>query len=108
MAKKPTWRIYYDDGTTFDSNDGLPHEAPPRGFILVVGYDETNTRYIMQGWDHYCFDKESDQWWGMDVHGLIDRLCLNKIYAYKLGRTVRKTVWQELLKAANNDPDFPR
>lgn len=103
----PDWRIYYDDGSTFDSLQGAPDEAPPRGFICAVGYDETGTRYIMNGWDHYSYDKESSQWWGCDIHGLIDRLCLNRVYAYKLGRTVTKTKWQEIMQAANEDPDFP-
>ena len=103
----PDWRIYYDDGSTFDSLMGEPHEAPPRGFICAIGYDEVGIRYIMNGWDHYCFDKESNQWWGCEIHGLIDRLCLNRVYAYKLGRTVTRTKWQEIMALADRDPDFP-
>jgi len=25
------WRIYYDNGSTFDSTQGEPHEAPAEG-----------------------------------------------------------------------------
>jgi hypothetical protein len=104
----PAWRIYYDDGSTFSSLDGEPHEAPPRGFICVVGYDDKNGRYILAQWDHYYYDKEADQWWGCDIHGLIDRLCMNRIYAYKLGRTVTSTEYQKIMDSADKDPDFPR
>lgn len=102
------WRIYYDDGATFSSLDGTPEHAPPFGFICAIGYDETGTRYIMHGWDHYCWDKEAKQWWGMDQYGLIDRLARNLVYAYKQGRTVTKARFQEIMQAANLDPDFPQ
>ena len=103
---RPTWRVYYDDGGTFDSTQGLPEDAPAFGFICAVGYDETGQRYIMHGWDHYCWDE--DQWWGMDLCGLIDRLALNRVRAYKLGRTVTKQRFRELMAAAASDPDFPK
>ena len=103
------WKIYYDDGTTFDSDQGQPHEAPAMGFILALGYDQAGTRHIMQGWDHYCFDRATQQWWGMDLFGVFDRLRFNKeIYAYKEGRTISKIAWQDMLIRANNDPDFPK
>lgn len=100
------WRIYYDDGTTFSNLDGSPEEAPPFGFICAVGYDETNSRYIMHGWDHYCWDVESNQWWGMDTFGLIDRLSRNLIVAYKQGRTVSKTRFTEIMNLSNDDINF--
>lgn len=100
------WKIFYDDGTTFSSDDGQPHEAPAFGFICAVGYDERGERYTMKGWDHYCFDEETDQWWGMDLSGLFDRLARNKVYAYKMGRTVSKTRYQEILHQSHEDEGF--
>lgn len=101
------WRIYYSDGSTYSSTEGSPHESPSEGFICAVGYDETDTRYIMHGWDFYCYDKESQQWWGCDRLGLHDRLRRNVMYAYKEGRTVTKTKYQELMDKAHTDTDFP-
>lgn len=103
----PRWRIYYADGSTFDSTMGEPHEAPPEGFVCAVGYDETGTRYIMHGWDFYQWDRDAAQWWGMDRTGLHDRLRRNLVYAYKEGRTVTKARFQELMNRAHADPDFP-
>ena len=102
------WRIYYDDGSTFDSWQGAPQDAPAYGFICAVGYDESGQRYIMHGWDHYCWDAESQQWWGMDLFGLIDRLTLNRVSAYKLGRTVTKQAFQRIMARAASDADFPK
>ena len=101
------WRIFYDDGSTFDSNQGSPEQAPALGFICAVGYDESGARYIMHGWDHYCWDQETSQWWGCDLPGLFDRLIRNKVYAYKMGRTVTKKRFRELMHQADQDPDFP-
>ena len=104
----PKWRIFYSDGSSFDSNDGEPHQAPSLGFICAVGYDEAGDRYIMHGWDHYCYDQETDQWWGCDTFGLFDRLCQNKIYAYKMGRTITKTEYRALMHRADQDKQFPK
>ncbi len=107
MSTKIDWRIYYDDGAVFDSGNGKPETAPPFGFICAVGYDESGDRYIMHGWDHYSWDVESAQWWGMDNHGLIDRLARNLVHAYKQGRTVTKSRFNFIMGKAHNDPDFP-
>lgn len=102
------WRVYYSDGSTFDSTQGGPEDAPPWGFICAVGYDEAGARYIMHGWDHYCWDVESSQWWGMDLCGLFDRLSSNLVFAYKQGRTITKTDFQATMQRAHLDPDFPQ
>lgn len=102
------WKIFYDDGSTFSSEDGAPEDAPALGFICAVGYDETGSRYIMHGWDHYFYDKASKQWWGCDLQGLFDHLIRNRIYAYKMGRTVTKSDWNDIMVRANRDPEFPK
>ena len=101
------WRIYYADGSTFDSAMGEPHEAPSEGFLCAIGYDETGKRYIMHGWAIYQWDRDIRQWWGMDLLGLFDRLRRNLVYAYKEGRTVGRRDWEKTMIRANNDPDFP-
>lgn len=97
------WRIYYDDGSTYSSDDGSPLDAPALGFICAVGRDELGDRYIMHGWDHYQWDLDSKQWWGMDLQGLFDRLIQNKVFAYKMGRTVTKTQWQAIMQRAHEE-----
>lgn len=102
------WRIFYDDGTTFDSTQGEPHEAPAWGFVCAVGYDDADKRYVMCGWDHYCFDRGADQWWGCDMVGWLDRSLRGVMYAHKAGRTVTNAQYKAIIKAAQDDADFPQ
>jgi len=106
----PAWRIFYDDGSTFSSADGEPHEAPSEGVICAVGYTpDDGERYIANRGDYYHFHRGEGRWWECDLAGLLDRLRNNsEVYAYKEGRRVSKKLWEEILIAANNDPDFPQ
>ena len=103
------WRIYYADGSTFDSSQGEPHEAPSEFFICALGYDTSDgKRYCMHGWNYYRWDKDNHMWWGMDDQGLHTRLRHNgEIYAYKEGFTVTKTLFNKITNEAHRDPDFP-
>lgn len=105
-----TWKILYDNGDTFDSSQGEAHEAPSEGYVCCVGYKSDNaTRYIMHGWDFYHYDKESQQWWGHDIHGVLSRLRRNKpLYAFKQGATVECSVYKDLMSKAHRDPSFPQ
>lgn len=109
----PTWRIYYDTGATFSSEDGAPEEAPNMGFICVVGYTLEGARYITHGFNHYRWDPPTAVWWGMDWHGVLDRLRFtgaerdNPFFAYKEGRMVSDVLFKDLMTRAHRDPDFP-
>lgn len=112
------WRIYYDDGTTFDWSMGQPHEAPPEGVICIVGYKNSGKRYITHGGavdgpsrgyaQFYCYDEETDEWWGMDYAGLLDRLRRNLVYAFKEGRSIADEKFQTIMHRAHTDTDFPQ
>lgn len=104
----PAWRIYYDDGSSFSSDEGEPHEAPVHGFLCAVCYSDLGKRYIISGKDHYCFDRGEGCWWGFDLQGILDRLRHRKeVYAYIEGRSVSAATWAEIMKRAHRDPDFP-
>ena len=55
MYVTEAWRIYYDDGVVFTSDDGPFEEAPPDGVLFVlqrrVGTDVVNT---LSGADYYA------------------------------------------------------
>jgi len=102
------WRIYYSDGSTFDSTEGEPHEAPTEGFICAVGYDFAGGRYIQHKHDFYCWHSGEARWWGVDRFGLHDLLRRNELYAYKEGRSVPGEWYRELMRRAHEDADFPR
>lgn len=102
------WRIYYADGSTFDSNMGSPEDAPSYGILCIVFSDEDHGRLVMQGWDWYFYHDEEKNWWGADIHGLLDQMLHNlPVRALKQGRNSPARVWRETLHRATNDPDFP-
>lgn len=82
------WRIYYTDGSTFSSDDGVPEEAPGWGVVVIPQYH--------------------DGWWGHDLAGLLDCLARPGPNIVMHGRTVSKEDWQRFLSLANHDPEFPK
>lgn len=101
------WRIYYDHGGIFDSSMGSPAEAPAHGVICICTQDEKLGRLVLNGFDFYCYH-EDGEWFGCDQWGMIDKLLHNLPFsAWKMGRTVRTLVFDETIRRATHDPDFP-
>jgi len=101
------WKIYYGDGTTFDSNIGSPNETPSLNVQVILCKDNINGRNIYHTWDWYYWNGET--WRGADIHGLLDQLLNDKegkITAVKQGRTIRDDIYENILKKAINDKDF--
>ena len=101
------WRIYYDDGSQFDSEQGTPEQAPSYGVVAICTTDEKLGRLVLNGFDFYCFH-ESGEWFGCDQWGMVDKLLHNLPFtAWKLGRTVRTNDFDRIIAQATHDPDFP-
>ena len=99
------WRIYYDNGSTFDNTNGEPQDAPGHGVVAIVENDDDHGRIVLNGWNWYYFDGEV--WWGADVHGLLDRLCASlPIFGVKQGRMVPRNIWHDTMDRAVTDKDF--
>lgn len=102
------WRIYYSDGSWFDSLEGEPNDALAYGVICIVQPDEMVGRVIMHGWDWYYYVPDEDQWWGSDIHGVMDRLCHRlPVIALLQGRNVSNKDFGLIMGRADKDPDFP-
>lgn len=113
------WRIYYDDGTTFDSAQGTPYDAPADGVIAIVMPWNGRHRPIaarsdrngdpLAGENWYFWHAGELEWWGCDREGLFDQLKRNPrtTQAVKQGRTVSVEQFAEIIRRASNDPDFP-
>ena len=100
------WRIYYADGSTFDSTQGEAKDAPADGFICVVGYTPAGNRYICHGKNHYYFDEEKQIWFGFDWHGVLDFVRWK--CGFKEGRMMDGDSFREVMNNAHRDPDFPQ
>lgn len=100
------WRVYYADGSTFDSLLGGPELAPCTGVLHIVGKERKPGEgpYIVSGKDYYWHD--SNEWWGGDLFGLYDYLARPGLKVAKFGRTVANQEWLDAYHRAHSDPDF--
>ncbi len=119
------WRLYYDDGSTFDSLDGQWADAPALGVITLVTSDPDVGRELDHGarGEFYAWWPGASKPWGHDRTGILDYLravgwptstvladlSLDdfKGAGEKVGRSVDNDVWRAVMAAATSDPDFP-
>lgn len=53
------WIIFYDDGSTFCSVDGMPEDAPREGVLVVAVRDADVGRRLLWNQDTYCWEGSS-------------------------------------------------
>lgn len=106
----PVWRIYYWDGSTFDSNDGRPYDAPGYGVQCIVQPHPDVGRTVTHRFDWYYWSPETSEWWGStDLFSVLD-LVLHRtgvIDPRTLCQARHSNDYQQILAAALVDPDFP-
>jgi len=114
----PNWRIYYGDGSTFDSEQGAPDKAPGLNVQAIVQRDPSPHgvgRFVIHGGgqrpnrapiDYYCYDSEQGIWQGCDLFGLWDYLVRPGWKRVLFGRTINDETYQRIITAAGDDKDF--
>ena len=104
MARR--WRAYYADGSTYSHRDGPPESAPGFGLVAIAQDGDPRdphapAREIQHRWDWYFWEPERGEWWGADLHGLLDRLCHRlPTSAVCAGRSVDTPTYRLLMKRA--------
>jgi hypothetical protein len=103
----PEWRIYYGDGSTCDSDQATVSGSVP--VLGVVAIAQVGAPRIIHLWDWYWYHEGACQWYGADLTGLLDQIlhCRADVGVVLQGRTVPKERYDEALKAATYDPEFP-
>lgn len=83
------WRVYYDDGSTFDSDDGSAYQAPALGVQVIATVP--------------------DLWHGGDIFGLWDYLA-HRIAPQRVlfGRLIDNETYAAIEQRAAHDPDLPQ
>jgi hypothetical protein len=66
------WIVYYDDGSSFTSDDGPPEAAPRDGVQVVSGRHAYIGKLIWHSSDYYCW--QDDEWVPRNIVGLHDYL----------------------------------
>lgn len=116
MQRAVEWRIYYADGTTFDSQQGRPQDAPWYGVVVILMYDEDfNGRGVLSDDplscrenDYYWWHVEDAMWYGgKDTDALIlFAMFPDRVHSLKHGQTLKNTLYRSIVERAKADPDF--
>jgi hypothetical protein len=116
----PAWRIYYDDGSTFDSDRGTWEAAPAQGVICVVTRDPTGQwgRHVFSGWsaregqpgnhDFFVKHRDNDEPFSTADLGPFLAKPGNSEASVKYGRMTGQANWEAIMNRAAADPDFPK
>lgn len=82
------WRIWYADGSTFDSSQGAPWESPEL-YVVGITQNSNGAHYdlLASGEDHYIYLAGPGHWMEVDDRGLQDQLTLaaRGITCYRAG-----------------------
>jgi hypothetical protein len=101
------WVVFYDDGSTFSSDDGGPEDAPKDGVLVVVVSDIATGRTMWHSADYYCWHKEGE-WVPHNQRGLDRYLSLDdEPGIYLAGYSVPNATWQKIYRQALDDDRMP-
>lgn len=95
----PRWKVYYDDHSTFTSEDGPPTHAPPDGILWILFDHAEYGPQLIFGADYYMW--VGDRWNAMYLNDLerhLRRLVPELKYARTTSDEKWKQAWAEALK----------
>lgn len=64
MSENFSWRLYYADGSTFDSSDGRWEDAPSSGVQALMLYFKPPYRQFITGIDEYTISDKKQVKYG--------------------------------------------
>lgn len=98
------WRIYYSDGSTFDSDDGSAEDAPSTGVICVKQKNPLSTWTLVSMRDYYLW--HDGQWWEADTPGFWQYMFKSGAKVALFGESVPDEVFNDVINRARDDADF--
>ena len=100
------WRIYYDDGSTWDWTQGLEGREP-YGVICIlhkIATQNGSTLHINYGAPYYGYD--GSEWILMQLNDVEDRLAHGlPIEKFILGRALSRGDFMKIYRQAQSDKD---
>ena len=118
-----SWRIYLEDGSTFDDSMGGPADAPAVGVLSIQqrtgcghhptewlkGEPTANTRRpveMLEGANWYWWRDYTERWYRGDLLGLLDQSMHAGARFVKQGRVAAHETWERTMMAVQEDADF--
>ncbi len=102
------WRIYYDDGTTRDSSEGVPEGEACYGVIGVLQRRGDGKIKFTHGRDYYILINEGDSSWvPADWVGVMDYLVhrRGRLHGFLVGRAVPDKIFIKIHGQAREDAE---
>lgn len=97
------WRVYYSDGATYD---GPVDNVPIWEVLVIVERDPMHGRKLVSGGDYYIYD--GGRWIAGDLMTMWQYMARpGTVKRVLVGVMVNSKKWQETMRKARNDPDFP-
>jgi hypothetical protein len=112
------WRIYYDDGTTFDNTQAEEKpcptckgtgksrpefDAPVEGVASIINADAVWGRRVNHGYNMYFCDPHDNSWTGTND----EETMLRRLPGLVMGRMMSPGHLAHILDKSTSDPDFP-
>ncbi len=101
------WCVFYVDGSTFDSSQGQPEDAPGGGVLAVAQESRQVGAEVHQRSDFYLFDECFEGWMGVDYFGFAQYLMQPGTKIVKLGEAMSTERYRELLAKIRANPNLP-
>lgn len=85
------WCVYYDDGSTFSSDDGAPEDAPLDGVLGIGQVDDDGRKNRFWGQDFYFWTGDG---WAAGNQADLERWLRGTFPRLKYGRWAPNSIWR--------------
>ena len=90
------WKIFYDDETTFSSDDGKPEIAPLDGIVVILERYDNKTFNIIFGHEFYFWNGDC---WSYGGLASLERWLRKILPLVKYGRFTKNEIYKNLFKS---------
>ena len=96
----PKFKIFYENGTTYDEKTGLLDRAHKQGVVAILMESGRGQR-LEKDCEFYCYYPHG--WVGVAQYGLYDYLATPGFKLVLFGRNVNEGKYRAILHSAQND-----
>lgn len=103
------WRIYYADGSTFDSSQGEPWEAPATRVLIILVRDPDASGGVTRVQDGEYYTWKNQRWYAATFDALMFYWFIDKFdhpRACLAGEMVTNKLWLKTTRRVAVDKDF--